>query len=68
MSESKNTASQLEYIEVTIGKVKMRTTKESADRLIEQMAKQPEYQQQFYNPVEFVAPVDREAVAGLDNL
>lgn len=52
MSESKDTPSRLQYIEVTIGQVKMRTTKAMADRFIKQMEKQD---MRFYNPVEFVA-------------
>jgi len=52
MSESKNTPPK-EYIEVTIGAVKMWTTRASADRLIKQMEKQD---QRFYSPVQFVPP------------
>ncbi len=52
MSETKNTPPK-EYIEVTIGVVKMRTTKVMADRFIRQMEKQD---QRFYSPVQFVAP------------
>ena len=53
MNESKNTP-PMEYIEVTIGAVKMRTTKAMADRFIRQMEKQD---QRFYSPVQFVEPV-----------
>jgi hypothetical protein len=52
MSESNNTV--LEYVDVTIGTQKLRTTKAMADRFAKQIAKQPQYQQQFYNPLEFV--------------
>jgi hypothetical protein len=68
MSEAKNTGSRLEYVEVTIGKVKMRTTKAMAERFAKQIAKQPKYTQQFYNPVEFADTKAPEQVVGTDNL